>query len=325
MQTPVFLLNPRIAAENFNKLKKNITNGKVSIAYSMKVNPRREIMKILGKHNVYFLTSSEKEINIAKRYGKILFYNPVISEAMLQDTAKHINYFIADSHEQAHLIKKLNPNVRVLARYSLPNQQFGMNGKQIEMLAKEIGIDGIHAHPLFTKSTLARERFLPLVKKLKRKYNISVVDLGGTLPRKIARLRSLVRKIKTMGIEEIIVEPGTAIVENAIVLIMKVIKTKQVHNKHIAFVNASLYNTIPDRLIINREYELRTDAKVPGETHVYGNSIDALDYFGIVNRKLSPNDLVAVLDAGAYQFHTELFRMPKVRYKIVKSFPEWIK
>ncbi len=161
----------------------------------------------------------------------------------------------------------------------------------------------------------AIKRILHLVDQLKSiGIELSHIDMGGGLgvcyqdespPSAQSYIQAMLELLKPYSLE-LIIEPGRSIVANAGILLTRVQYLKKTTDKHFAIIDAGMNDLIRPALYQAWQNIIPINFSSTGAQDHYdivGPVCETGDFLG-KNRELSlaPNDLLAVLSAGAYGF-----------------------
>ncbi|MBI2507812.1 hypothetical protein HYV89_02560 [Candidatus Woesearchaeota archaeon] len=285
--TPCFVYDKSIIIKNLNKFN-NLFNGE--IAYSLKTNSEKEVIKTINLNRNNFSVCSLEELEILKKVikniSKVIYYSPSLDQ---EELGKVLNLGIkricVDSLNQFNLIIK-SPHrlnevfLRISTELKHNNQKFvyGKDSflgihieeylKVLEKLKDKKFKLGIHNHLASQNSNLNSWKLnLGILSEIieqikKKKLKLNSINLGGGYPivydRPIVSLNKIARiinefKTKTKNVYpnvEFVFEPGRAIIGDAVILIAKVKQYKKFGDKNILIIDASTYNSSMDTLIV---------------------------------------------------------------------------
>lgn len=161
----------------------------------------------------------------------------------------------------------------------------------------------------------AVDRVLALVDALRLEgINLEHIDLGGGLgirykdeqPPEVGEyIKAILQRFQSRG-EEILLEPGRAIVGNAGILLTRVEYLKPTTHKHFAIIDAAMNDLVRPSLYGAWQDIVKVDNASPGllqEWDLVGPVCETGDFLGKGRQlALSEGDLLAVRSAGAYGF-----------------------
>lgn len=217
--------------------------------------------------------------------------------------------------------------------YSTRSQQYGIsvlhakNAIRIAMQAKYVELVGFHFHgsyikdPAIYKTAASRLVALAAWARDNHKARIRVIDLGGGFPFEYngkppftpaSMGRDFVayfyKTLARQGLTPptLIFEPGKFVVGNSGMGIMKVIARKPRGNKVLLVVDGASYTMVPDTMVYHQYYTVlpATDMhrRFVEKVDIRGCTCDCADIIAADRKmpRLWENDLVAVMDCGAY-------------------------
>jgi len=305
-----------------------VSSGELQRVIAAGGDPRRCVFAGVGK--------SEEEIEFALRRGVYSFN--VESEAELQ----RINRVAAGLKKVAPVAIRVNPNVDAGTHAKITTgtyeNKFGIAFEEIEGVyaraskLKHLRLRGLQMH-IGSQLTdvkpfeLAVRKILPLVERLKAKYALEFLSIGGGLgivydpalasgeevwwetpaAKKILTPKTyaerLIPLLQPLGLR-ILMEPGRFISGNAGILVTKVEYVKRTGKKNFLIVDAAMNDLIRPAFYdaYHEIVPLRQKAGVKVASDVVGPICESGDYF-CKDRplpKLGEGDLLALLSAGAY-------------------------
>lgn len=355
--TPVFVCLEQTIAANVAILRRRLVpQVPVSIYYSYKTNWLPGVGKILHRLGLGAEVVSGFELHLARRIGvpdnRILFNGPGKSDEELRNAlSPPVGALHLDSVSELNRLLALNIPVprelRLGLRLSLdvePNlSTFGVRHSDLHSLDTIAGrlaenrlvLDTLHAHVgqrIKSLNILAEvcERIAAVATYFSRRHGINVrrIDLGGGFVKDevqfeqmavlIDSLCTRVRGETGLDIEEVIIEPGRFLVDDAFVLLTSVLAVKNFEKKQIAVVDAgiNILGTPRHRVTnlsrtadVQLPYQLKGPLCCPGDV-VCGSAA------------LPPtveNDILCVSSCGAYTLSTSSqfikYRAPVVLIK----------
>ena len=361
--TPLYVYSQRTVAEHFQKLDQALAPLDHLICFAMKANSNLSVMRTLANLGSGFdvvsagelerviaaggdpkkcvfagVAKTEKEIEYALRRG-IYSFN-VESEPEIV----RINEVARRLKKRAPIAVRINPNVEAHTHAKITTgtyeNKFGIAFEQVEAIyeraskLKHIWLRGVQMHIGSQLTTVepfeqAVKKVLPLVAKLKAKYNLEFFSPGGGLgiiynpalasgdpawwksaaakdiltpDTYAARLLPL---LQPLGLR-ILMEPGRFIVGNAGILVTRVEYVKRTGKKNFVIVDAAM-NDLIRPAFYDAYHEIVPLAKkkgAPVSSDVVGGICESGDYF-CKDRPLprvGEGDYLALLSAGAYGF-----------------------
>lgn len=292
--------------------------------------------------------------NLYKTEQDITFATKIGVEAITADSMEELERMEQVGkklRQQIRVFIRLNALIE-LGKYSTKKHQYGI---PITIAKKAINrvinsewlqLVGFHFHGSYIDNPkvyfIAAKRLLKLAKYCKEHgVEIKSIDLGGGFPIETSGKKVFTpedmgkkfvqyfkRKVKQYGLKEpvLIFEPGKFIAANAGIGLIKVISQKQIGKKKIIITDGSTYAFVPDPLIYKQYYDILPATKMNkpriNNYNIAGCTCDSIDIIGS-NRilpKLEENDLLTIMDCGAYSnvmasnFNT-LKRAPMVMIK----------
>lgn len=235
------------------------------------------------------------------------------------------------------ILLRVNPLIEE-GEFTTKHQQYGIPyhkvKKAINLAEKYPYIDlrGFHYHGSYAYSSKsyfkAFDKVMDLVLYAKSKGVITyTLDFGGGFPAEAPKAYRPGRYFEAKDFADrfvkhvdrafekhslprptIVFEPGKSIVATAGIGIMKVVSYKDLAKRGMLITNSSTYSMFPDVLVSNCSYEVLPatdmDLRRTQRYDIAGSTCDNIDIIAS-NRKLpllEPNDLLAVMDCGAYSY-----------------------
>ncbi len=293
--------------------------------------------------------------NLYKSEQDLLFATKLGLKAITADSIEELERMARVGKRAGMKIKtfiRVNPAIKY-GNYSTMEHQYGIPystaKKAISFAVKNKHLDliGLHFHGAYIEDgkiyTIAAQKLLNLAKYAHDLgARIRYIDLGGGFPFDYGNkeffkpqdmgpqfIADFEKMLAKLGLPKpfLIFEPGKVITANAGVGLVEVISNKKIGKKNIAVTDGSTYSFLPDPMIYHQYYDILPATKMnKPRTHSYiiaGRSCDSIDKLGI-NRwlpKLEEDDLLAIMDSGAYSnvlssnFNT-LKRAPMVLIKM---------
>ncbi len=303
MKTPYFIFYPEILKNNlkeFNETCKNYLKD-FNIAYSIKTNSGKEVIKLLSKEGCGFEIASLEEINLVKDKSDFVVFNGPCKTKEELKAAIENNFLInIDSESELNNISKITKNKPIEAGLRIGDNKFGIEEDKISKFiedakSKNINITSLHFH---SGTNLSMDRFQEHLKNIsesisKTNLKFKFIDIGGGFPDK-AQLKNLNANledyIKTIARyfpnNTIILEPGRCLVSDAFSLMTKVHIIKEKKKVSYAILDAGI-NLLPKASLSQLKFT-RLDKKTgPFKRYVLaGPLLFASDEMGIYNGNL---------------------------------------
>lgn len=272
--------------------------------------------------------------NLYKTEQDILFAARVGVQAITADSIEELARIAAVGEKLRKKIKifiRVNPMID-LGKYTSKKQQYGVPigyaKKAIDIAIKSRWLDliGLHCHCGYIENPkvyhIAANRLLKLARYcLDNKTKIRYIDLGGGFPveynsKKCFQPEDMGKKFVEFFMKKIIeydlppphliFEPGKFICAHAGLGLVKVISKKNLGKRKVVITDGSTYAFVPDPIIYHAYYEMlpanKMNKRVSRKYTVAGCTCDSIDIIGS-NREfpqLEENDLLAIMDCGAY-------------------------
>jgi len=318
-ETPFFVFSRKIIKQQHQKLKKAFN---AEILYSFKTNPHSKIIRFLHELGCGFTICSIEELEQIRKMiknPKISFLNPGAGLSNL-----NIKDVVVDSESQLEKINKQEHNIWLRINTILDKDSLlGVSIERADEIAKKVNLHGIHNH-LKTQNTNLK-LWKTNIKKLTdfaKKHKIENINIGGGFPipylKKVPSLEQIADAVKPfLSGFSITIEPGRYIAAPSGVLLTKVRLIKKLKNKNIAILDASVYNSSMDTIIMNQELPClvanKMDKKQTTEYVLRGCTPDSLDVFRkkVKLPKLHEGDIIAFMNAGAYTFASDFLSLKK--------------
>ena len=361
--TPLFIYSQRTLTEHFQKLDQALAPLDHLICFAMKSNSNLAVLRTLADLGGGFDIVSEGELRRAMAAGadpgKCVFAGVGKTEQEIEYALRQGVYsFNAESEPELARINRIAARLKKIAPVSVrvnPNvdahthakittgtyeNKFGIAFEEIEAVyaraskLKNLRLRGLQMHIGSQLTSVkpfeeAVRKVLPLVKRLKEKYNLEFLSIGGGLgiiydPAlasgsadwwKSAQAKNILTPavyaarltplLKPLGMR-ILLEPGRFISGNAGILVTRIEYVKRTGEKNFLIVDAamndlirpSLYEAYHEIVPLNR----RNGKAISSD--VVGPVCESTDFFA-KNRplpKVGEGDYLALLSAGAYGF-----------------------
>jgi len=331
MKTPYFVIESKQLKENYHsfydKCKKFFPNFK--IAYSVKTNSLKEILKILNQESCDFEIASLDEIKLVEKFNKFLVFNgPCKTDEELKKALSLNSLINIDSLQEIDKISELKGK-EIGIRVNFSENKFGVFYKDIKKTikyAEEKGLKviSLSSHP-GTQTTFEKyKEYIIKWQELLETLNIQLkyLDIGGGFPDKnqlknlnvtledYFKLLKLPKKFDCL-----ILEPGRCIVADAMFLITKVNYIKKIQDKQYAILDAGI-NLLPKIVLSSYQFEkLSRDNEKKEEYILAGPLLFSNDVLGKFCGFLKQNDLIKIKNVGAYCYTLSWeisYKKPKV-------------
>ena len=278
--------------------------------------------------------------NLYKTEQDIFFAATVGVKAITVDSTEELAKVITVATRQRKeipIMLRVNPMIQE-GRFSTKTQKYGIPydymRKAIDTAVdcSYIRLRGFHYHGSYAHSHrgyyLAAKKLMKLIKHAnERNVTIEMVDLGGGFPPEAPKVyrpgkyfepeefgpdfvKFFTGLFDKAGLQlpTLIFEPGKSIVATAGVGIIKVIAIKNLGKKMVVITDSSTYSMFPDILVSHASYDIlpATDMNLR-RTHKYeivGATCDCIDVIEDYEKLpvLEENDLLAIMDCGAYSY-----------------------
>jgi diaminopimelate decarboxylase len=340
---PCYILNQPQLQSNIRELHNafnEVFGPRYKIGYSYKTNCEKFVLSTVHKENVYAEIVSPIEFAEASRNVSLdrIIYNGVIPDLENKfSVAKAGGLVNVENLIELKALDKLAREQMVILDVGIrinvdvdggELSRFGIeindeNLKEINQLTN-LHIVGIHSHLSDSRSIAFWYNKVKAVSEVGRMLGIEVIDLGGRLygpmhpevkkrfKDGVPTFRDYAETIKSALVEvygtddklpTIIVEPGTALISNAVSLIAKVVDVKTVKNKTVATLNCksrdvATFIDVPNNYpykVLSKGREEVEDATIYGCTCVE-HDVFVEHYSG----KLSIGDYVVFDNVGSY-------------------------
>lgn len=338
---PVYLFNADRFIQNFtdlqNEFRKIYPNTR--IAYSYKTNHIPGIGHLVDKLGGYAEVVSPMELRIARVDARCewnhIIYNGLLRDNWMVNLMKSGGIVNVESMEcLKYILESVSEPLKIGIRFGEPDSRFGFQESELfdvmgQIAASNIRIAGIHCHIGGSRSmeTWKRktERMVRIAKDIEQtmKYPLEYIDLGGHLFGRmddelreqfgdVPTFRGYAKTVATIvrdaykdkeSMPKLILEPGTALIADAVSILATVDNVKNRKGKQVATLNVSShdcgmiadYKNLP---IVNLTYP---DVEVTDHTVVCGYTCMEEDY---INREyknaLRTGDKVLIKNCGAY-------------------------
>ncbi len=333
LTTPFFELDLKKLAFNYTEFKNKLTEffARNEIAYSIKTNSLPAIVRELAAAGSGMEAASLKELKTAvalKAAAKTSFLvlnSPAKTPAEIRFAEKNNALIHADSFQELDALAKIAPKARVGLRLNYGVNKFGFDDiyAAVEYArVKKLEVISLHSHP-GTRISLDKYREYAehyaanAVKALDAGALLEYYDVGGgfpdhsTLGMQRISWQDYFNELKTAfakhGLDGVLaVEPGRALVADAMELEASVRYIKQVNNVNYAIIDAGINYLSPITLA---RYEITKENKTAGAIGVEkdkkqyiiaGPLLFSNDKLGFYHGDLKAGDVLRVKNVGAY-------------------------
>ncbi len=278
--------------------------------------------------------------NLYKTEQDIYFASEVGVKAITIDSFEELNKVINVAEKRRTIIPimlRVNPMIQD-GKFTTRNQKYGIPYKFVSKAIKKVAkhenvrMRGFHYHGSYAYNPrsyyLALSKIMNLV-KIAKKHEIVVdmLDFGGGFPPEAPKayrpgkyfdaeefapgfIKTFNKLLEKNDIQKptLIFEPGKSMVATAGIGIMKVVSIKDLGKKYAAVTDASTYSMFPDVLVSKCSYDLlpatKMDQRRTQKYEIVGSTCDCID---IIDKNemlpwMEENDLMAVMDCGAYSY-----------------------
>ena len=315
---------------------------KYVIAYSVKTNSYKPLIKQLNKLGSNFEVASLNEIKLTKLSKKPKIFNsPCKTEEELQIALDNKFLINIDSKSEVNKIAQLleNQKFSIGIRISLNESKFGFSPEQLDetidyIKSKNLNIICLQFHTGTNQTLKSYQETLikakEITKDLTKNHNLKLkyIDLGGGFPDKL-QLKNLNCSLKDYFIcineyfkefnTSIILEPGRCLVADAFELITKVHVIKQKPDKTYAILDVGI-NILPKITLSQYKFSKISENQNPNDKKqtytLAGPLLFKNDTLGNFNGHLEEGDVLKVENIGAYcyNFAWELsYKKPEIR------------
>ena len=364
--TPLYVYSASTVLDHYRRLDAALVEIDHFICYSVKANSNGAVLKLLADAGASFdIVSGGELFRVLKAGGdpKRCAFAGVGKSKEEIEYALEQNVFSFNVESEAELetisriagargviapaALRVNPNVETHThRYISTGQsesKFGIALNRVASVYEKMAqmprlrIRGVQMHlgSQITEAepfTEAIEKMTPLVRDLKKRYNIEFFSIGGGMgivyesslasggdewwQKKSEEAReqltiveyaaATLPALRDLGVR-IVLEPGRFLVGNAGVLLTRVLYIKQTERKKFAIVDAGMNDLI--RPALYQSYHEIVRVHEPADTHrvkmdVVGPVCESADFLAEDRElpELREGDLVALMSAGAYGF-----------------------
>ncbi|MFA6074111.1 MAG: hypothetical protein WC758_08390 [Candidatus Woesearchaeota archaeon] len=278
--------------------------------------------------------------NLYKSEQDIYFASEIGVKAITVDSLEELDKVIRVANKGAKIIPimlRVNPMIQD-GKYTTKNQKYGIPykfvAKAIRKTAKinNIKLRGFHFHGSYSYNpknyVLALTKLINLVKIAKKQgVIIDMLDLGGGFPPEAPKayrpgkyfdaedfapifMKSFHNLFEKNNLEKpiLVFEPGKSMVATSGIGIIKVVSIKELGKKYAAITDGSTYSMFPDVLVSKCAYDILPITKMnqrrTQKYEVVGSTCDCIDVIEDNENLpwLEENDLLSVMDCGAYSY-----------------------
>ena len=332
--TPYLVIEAQKVIEALQAFQKVF--GARSIYYAVKANPEPSLIALLKEHESNFEVSSAGELelllNLKVPPSRMISAGPIKTPDFIRDaSAAGIRYFVADSASEVEKIATYAPGSKCSIRLAVSNEgsewplarKFGVGvekGVQLLEIAHQSGLmpSGFTFHVGSQCTRL--ETWVEAIKMAQKALHLSMeknlpvtsLNLGGGFPIKYRNAVPTIDQIANTimeqmkdtipQIDEIIIEPGRAIVGAAGTMVSSVIGKAVRNGQKWFYLDVGVFNGLMESLggikypiAVNRQGKL-------SQCVLAGPSCDNLD---VIDTEVDMPDIdigerVLILSAGAY-------------------------
>jgi ornithine decarboxylase len=342
--TPLFIVDHDVLRRNYAEFKKHLP--RVQAYYAVKANPDPAIVGTLYQAGASFDVASMPEFMIVYEFvwqmpekerqdwiwDKIIYANPIKSNATLTDLDPYKPLVTYDNYEEVKKIARYAPHAGLALRIRVPNtgamvelsSKFGAHsGEAVALIeaAHDAGlvVEGLSFH--VGSQTTNVENYIQALQLCagifaeakSRGFTLKLLDIGGGFPAPysdgVAPLRKLAARIRPEIDRlfprplEILAEPGRFLVATAATLVAEVIGKAQRDGKPCYYINDGVYHTFSGIIFDHCTYHLEAFRRGPRQiSAIFGPTCDALDTVSLAEElpELRLGDLVYCRNIGAY-------------------------
>ena len=329
-----FCISEKIIANNFEKISQF-----GNVYYPLKTNSNKQILQIikpLVSQSGGFLLSSLKHFYTLKKLDidtqKMAFINVCADEKTVKKLyQKNVRFFVFDNMQELEKFTKYadKQTTKICIRISVCDafdcdfSHLGANlqlaQKMLEFLKNNGFLYGIsfylHKKLKFLDNSI--QIMLDYIAKNFAGFDIKFLNIGGIFENTNGLLEQI-NKIKTkLDLDEINLEPGTRLLENAVCLYSKILRKKHLENCVCLIIKNGIYSGFFDSVLYGKKFDLalacesvfdleKTKTKNSVPVKIFGSSCDSDDYVGeyYLNKtnveKIKNCDYVLVKNCGAY-------------------------
>jgi carboxynorspermidine decarboxylase len=327
LTTPAFIVDQQKIEQSSEILAYLRRESGCRVLYSIKALPLRPILEWLQPHVDGFSVSSLFEAKLARevlaKEQSVHLTTPGIKAAEaveLTQVCSHVScnsltqwqYFLNASPHSAAMGLRINPKLSFAqdARFD-PCRMHSKLGIDINSIdAKSLqGVSGLHVHTVFSEQNYAP--LLQTVALLKKKLGQYFSGLhwlnlgGGYLLKQMSNHQAFIELVKTLRQQyglDVYIEPGKAVVGDAVTLQATIIDSFSSDGKVIAVLDTSI-NHNPEVFEYQRQPDIKESTKAGKFSAILvGASCLAGDVFGeyFFNQPVKVGDSISFTNVGAY-------------------------
>lgn len=347
IETPAFITSIEQLRINLNLFKSAFHIPNQDIYYPVKANFNPAVLQCLQHEGCNFEVASYSDakrlFDLGVEPARLLFGHPVakFSEMKLLYDAG-VRIMVVDSIAGLQKVRRLGTDVNILVRISVSNEgsewtlteKFGSSETEFHEIADlaiehQIPICGVSFHVGWNNNSLvtwtnALEEATEQLAYLQRKgLNNLIMNIGGGFPAHLIdqelhasmladKILPIFNQLKLRGIR-VIAEPGSFLVTNTRLLIMKVVEIHHRRNKSWVYVDSGV-NQGFHWIMSGLKYGVFQPAAKSGSKMQYfivtGASQDSQDVFDnqcLLSSDLKAGDYLVVFPAGAYIYPSQFY------------------
>lgn len=333
VSTPVYVYSRAGLVDRYRELMSAWPAGrKPTIAYAMRANPGRALLKVLNGEEMWVSIQSGGELMQAFKSGfspgRIIFSGMARTEQEIRlALTKELHLVVADSRSELDRLARLageagSPARTAIRVHPLAGKEPGKIGISLAQ-AEEVfrhaadteGLEVIGIHHYIGRYFPEEEAFmealkatLDLVDRLAAAgVMLTILDIGGTAGTLYVRKEFCSEVAEVIGdrVMRVVLEPGRSLVAGCGVMVTRVQLLKETTDKRFIVTDAAMNDMMQPALFQWYHDILPVRHFEPPDAPLYdvvGSLFEAIDHLGR-NRPLAgivPGDLLAVMDAGAY-------------------------
>jgi diaminopimelate decarboxylase len=322
-KTPYFILNLKKVGENYKLLYDACSKylNKFRIAYSVKTNSHKEIIKTLTEYGAGMEVASLKELRLSNENNFIIYNSPAKTIDEIKVALKKNAIINIDSFSDIDKLSKFNIKEKIRAglRVSFESSKFGINYEKIKEAIKyadekNIEIITLHFHSGTKISLKKYEEKIKRISLMLESLNMDLkyINLGGGIPDnfqmksqniKLEEYICLIKKYLDKFNSTIILEVGRFIVSDSMSLYSQVKAIKENFGIKYAILDAGI--NILSKITL-ADYKFTCVNKREGKKESYtlaGPLLFGNDILTKINASLIEGDIIRIDNVGAYCFN----------------------
>lgn len=361
--TPKIIFDQQILEENYIFFKTAFSFDDSCIFYALKANNQSEVIEKLNELNSGFEIASNGELELLKNAKipahKIICSNPVKLEQHIIDSYQYgIRIFAFDTENELIKIAKNAPESKLFLRLSISNNgadwkltdKFGAKRKEVVKLlrkAKEYNLQtlgfslhlGWNNHKVETWKKIAEEVLSIIIECQRNDLKLEYLNLGGGYPAHnvdqysmltqiVEAITPTLSKLRNDFGMKIYAEPGSFLVANTSVVLVRIFDIILRKNKRWVFVDSGIaqgFYWIFGGLKYNIIYPYQISENVKFQDFIItGPTCDTHDIFSkkcSLPENIKTGDFLVIYPAGAYVYSAQNyngFSYPEV-FSIISS------